>query len=98
MADTQIREDATRALVNGWRASEVICRDLAASAAKWTADFFAPDSATFAVAYSSRDKFQATVEPNATTSSVVLVTKEIELFPQYLAGFDEVGLLRDRVN
>jgi hypothetical protein len=98
MTDMLDREDATRALVNGWRASEGICRDLAASAATWTAEFFAPDSAMFIVAYSNGDKFRPEVDPNATTSDVVLVTKEIELFPQYLAGLDGFGLLRDRVN
>jgi hypothetical protein len=97
MTEMLSREDVARAMVNGWRASEVICKDLAASAVRWTAEFFAPDSATFAVAYSNRDEFRAEVDPNATTSDVVLVTKEIERFPQYLAGLDEVGLLRDRV-
>lgn len=97
MTETYSQNDV-RTLVNSWRASEVICRDLLGSAAKWTAECFAPDSATFAVAYNSRDKFRASLDPNATTSSVVLVTKEIELFPQYFAGLEEVGLLRERVN
>ncbi len=98
MAESLIQEDAARTLVNDWRGSEVICRDLAANAAKWTADFFLPKSATFAVAYRSDDAFRPTVDPNATTSSVVLVTKEIELFPQYLAELSGIGLLRDRVD
>jgi hypothetical protein len=85
-------------MVNGWRASEVICRDLASSAAKWTADFFSPDTSTFMVAYSKGDKFRVGVEPNATTSSVIMVTKEIELFPPDLAGLSGIDLLRDQVN
>jgi hypothetical protein len=98
MTETPTQTDPTRTVVNSWRASEVICRDLAGSAAKWTAEFFAPDSATFAVAYSSRDKYETQVDPNATTSSVVLIAKDIEVFPRYLAGLDGVDLLRDRVN
>lgn len=98
MAETHTQNDDARTLVNSWRASEVICRDLAGSAAKWTAEFYAPDSATFVVAYSNRDEFKPKVDPNATTSSVVLVSKDIELLPQYLADMDGVNLLRDCVD
>jgi hypothetical protein len=97
MADNMIQEDV-RGLVNAWRASEVICKDLAASAAKWTADFFAPKTATFTVAYSKGDKFRGAVDPNATTSSVVLVTKDIEPFPLDLTEVSGMELLRDRVS
>src|SRR2546423_6757699 len=98
MSDSLIPEDAARALVNSWRASEVICKDLAASAAKWTADFFAPDTETFKVAYSNRDEFQAVVNPNAATSSVVMVMKEIEAFPLDIAGLSGIRVLRDRMS
>lgn len=98
MSNSLITEDATRALVTKWRASEEVCRDLAALAAKWTADFYVPDTRTFKVAYSNREKFQAVVEPNAATSSVVLVTKDIETFTLDLAGISSIGVLREQVN
>lgn len=98
MATSLTPEDATRALVNGWRASEVVCKDLSASAAQWTADFFVPDTATFKVAYINGEEFPAGVDPNATTSSVILVTKEIEASSLAPAGLSGLGVLCDRVN
>jgi hypothetical protein len=61
-----------------WRASEAICRELAANASEWTASFFVPDTKTFRVAYVNGEIFRARIDPNATTSSVVIIDKDIE--------------------